>query len=99
MLDFSSTENINNSYFQLSNKKGNNTKILTSQNARSSTNIHHDLIFKHIRIAHNCRMVRSHAIVIGQHLLLMVQLRVRAEVIGKVSGLCGIIAVVGGNVG
>jgi len=42
-------------------------------------------------------MVGSHAIVIGKHLLLMVELRVRTKVVGKVSGLGLGVSIEGGD--
>jgi hypothetical protein len=43
-------------------------------------------------------MICSHSIVICEHLLLVIELRVGAEVIGKVGGFGGGITVVGGDV-
>ena len=86
----------NHAKYNTNNKYSN--KVLTSQNAAPRAHIHDNLILKHIGIAHNGSMVRRHAIMIRQHLLLVVELGIGAEVIGKVGGLCFGIAVECGNV-
>lgn len=58
-----------------------------SQNTGSCSDIHHDLVLKDIRIPHDSGVVGSHAIVIRQHLFLMVKLSIRTEVVGKVGCL------------
>jgi hypothetical protein len=55
------------------------------------------LVFEDFRISHNGRMVGSHAIVIHQHLLLMVQLSVRTKIVGEIRRLGLGVSVEGGN--
>ena len=52
------------------------------------------LVLEHLGVAHDGLMVAGHAIVIDEHLLLVVQLSIRAEVVGKVGRLGLLIAVV-----
>lgn len=68
------------------------------QYAAPRAHVHHHLVLEQIGIAANGRVVRRHAIVIGEHLLLVVELGVGAEIVGEVGGLGGGVAVVGGDV-
>ena len=49
---------------------------LTGQDARSSPNVHHDLVLENVRVSDNGGVVRSHTIMIREHLLLMIQLSI-----------------------
>ena len=55
------------------------------------------LVLEHLWIPHDGLVVRRHAVVIHQHLLLVVELRVRAEVVGEVGRLGLLVAVVRGD--
>mmetsp|Transcript_20585 Transcript_20585/g.45821 ORF Transcript_20585/g.45821 Transcript_20585/m.45821 type:complete len:291 (-) Transcript_20585:214-1086(-) len=57
------------------------------QNPRSGTDVHDHLVLEDVRVAQNRRMVGRHPVVVGQHLLLVIELGVRAKVVGKVGGL------------
>ena len=52
------------------------------------------LVLEHLGVAHDGLMIAGHTIVIDEHLLLVVQLSIGAEVVGKVGRLGLLIAVV-----
>lgn len=56
------------------------------QNARPSSNVHHDLVFENGCISQNGGMIGRHSIMIRQHLLLMVQLCIAAKVVAEIHG-------------
>ena len=62
------------------------------QDTTSRTDIHNDLVLEDVAVPHNSRVVRSHTVVVGQHLFLVVQLSIRTKVVGKVGGLLLLIA-------
>jgi len=68
-----------------------------SQNTRSSPDIHYYLILKDSRVSKNGRVIGSHTVVIRKHLLLVIELSIRTEVICKITGLRLFISVEGGD--
>mmetsp|Transcript_11011 Transcript_11011/g.26020 ORF Transcript_11011/g.26020 Transcript_11011/m.26020 type:complete len:429 (+) Transcript_11011:180-1466(+) len=67
------------------------------QNSRSGSHVHDDLVLENIRIPQNCRMVGRHSVVIGKHLLLVVQLGIGTEIVGEIGSLCLLVSVEGGD--
>ena len=68
------------------------------QDATAGAHVHDNLILEQVGVATDCRMVGGHAVVVGEHLLLVVELAVGAEVVGEVRRLGLFVAVEGGNV-
>mmetsp|Transcript_34860 Transcript_34860/g.49476 ORF Transcript_34860/g.49476 Transcript_34860/m.49476 type:complete len:202 (+) Transcript_34860:729-1334(+) len=54
------------------------------QDPRSCSHIHDNFVLEDIGIAHDSRMVSCHSVVIYQHLFLMIQLGITAEIVRKV---------------
>ena len=52
------------------------------------------LVLEHVGVAHNGLVVAGHPVVIDEHLLLVVQLGVGAEVVGEVGRLGLLVAIV-----
>lgn len=55
------------------------------------------LVFEDVGVPHDSGVVRSHPIVVGEHLLLVIKLCIGAEVVGKVCRLCFLISIEGRN--
>ena len=63
----------------------------------NASNARTDLVLEHVAVPQDRGMIRRHTIMIRQHLLLMIQLRICTKVIGKIGGLGFFVSVEGWN--